>query len=51
MTVLIGCEKDDPSDNEDPKADRTVLIYMAAQNNLNSYAHYDCFKSSRAQRI
>ena len=41
VTVLIGCEKDDPSDNEDPKADRTVLIYMAAQNNLNSFAHYD----------
>ena len=40
MTTLtfVGCDKDDP---EDPIAERTVLIYMAAQNNLNSYAHYD----------
>ena len=37
--TFVSCDKDDPE--EDPIAERTVLVYMAAQNNLNSYAHYD----------
>lgn len=37
--TFVSCHKDNKE--EDPKAERTVLIYMAAQNNLNSYAHYD----------
>ena len=34
MTMFVGCHKDDPEE-EDPVAERTVLIYMAAQNNLS----------------
>lgn len=33
LTMLVGCRKDEP-ENESPTAERTVLIYMAAQNNL-----------------
>lgn len=47
MLMFIGCGKDDP-ETEDPVAERTVLIYMAAQNNLtlwpntsNRFAEYD----------
>ena len=39
VAVFAACSKDDPE--ESPIAQRTVLIYMAAQNNLNSYAYYD----------
>ena len=38
--TFVSCNKDD-DEPEDPQAERTVLIYMAAQNNLNSFAHYD----------
>ena len=45
--TFVSCDKDD-SDPEDPTAERTVLIYMAAQNNLTydnyygkRYAKYD----------
>ena len=34
MLTFAGCEKDDP-DPEDPIAERTVLVYMAARNNLS----------------
>ena len=47
MLMFVGCGKDDP-ETEDPVAERTVLIYMAAQNNLtiwpntsNRFAEYD----------
>lgn len=33
LVALVACHKDDPEE-EDPTAERTVLIYMAAQNNL-----------------
>lgn len=33
VATLVGCHKDDPED--EPIAERTVLIYMAAQNNLS----------------
>ena len=32
--ILVGCHKDDPEDEVETIAQRTVLIYMAAQNNL-----------------
>ena len=34
LTMFIGCEKDGPNNEVYTKAQRTVLIYMAAQNNL-----------------
>lgn len=41
IVAFVACDKDDPGTEEENIAQRTVLIYMAAQNNLNSYAHYD----------
>lgn len=36
LLALYGCKKD--SDNDEPQVyDRTVLVYMAGENNLNSY--------------
>ena len=37
VTIFVGCHKDDP-EKEDPVAERTVLIYMAAQNNLSYWS-------------
>ena len=34
VALFVGCHKDD-NEEEDPIAERTVLIYMAAQNNLS----------------
>ena len=48
LTMLTACSKyDDPFGNEDPKiedpevAERTVLVYVAAENNLDYYLDYD----------
>lgn len=41
IVAFSACDKDDPGTEEENIAQRTVLIYMAAQNNLNSYAHND----------
>ena len=38
IVTFVGCEKDEPE--EDPIAERTVFIYMAAQNNLSYYPIY-----------
>lgn len=35
LTMLVGCHKDDP---EEVKPERTVLIYMAAENNLTNWS-------------
>lgn len=37
MLTLVGCHKDN-NEKEDPIAERTVLIYMAAQNNLTYWS-------------
>ena len=46
MTLFVGCHKDDPEEEVETVAQRTVLIYMAAQNNLtynngNRFAEMD----------
>ena len=38
MTTFVGCHKDE-QEKEDPEAERTVLIYMAAQNNLTYWPY------------
>ena len=37
---LSSCGDDDP-DTPARKAQRTVLVYMCAENNLSSYQYYD----------
>lgn len=37
-TALIACHDDNNNPDEPKLADRTVLVYMAAENNLDSYA-------------
>jgi hypothetical protein len=37
MAAIVACDKDD-APKDDPMAERTVLIYMAAQNNLTNWS-------------
>lgn len=41
LIALCSCHHDDDDEPEDNRAQRTVLIYMAAENNLASYATDD----------
>jgi len=41
LAVLVSCDEDEPITPESQDPERTILVYMAAENNLSSYADDD----------
>ena len=47
LLLLVACSPDEVSDAEQQDAERTVLVYMAAENNLSGYADSDLDEMKR----
>ena len=48
--LLTACSKDDESPTPVEPAQRTVLVYMAGENNLTSYINYDIEEMQKGRR-
>ena len=50
LLLLSGCRKhDEPEDDTPARVRRTILVYMAAKNNLSSFSYADLSEMARAE--